>query len=92
MLVPSRLELAPAEGVLRIDWPDGRRQSLDHARLRQACRCAACRSGPAGAAVGQALDQAVRIVAVQDMGYGIQLIFNDGHDRGIYPWRYLETL
>lgn len=88
MLVPLRLELASAEGMLRIDWPDGRRQSLDHARLRQACRCAGCRSGPVGAAV----EPAVRIVAVQDMGYGIQLIFNDGHDRGIYPWRYLEAL
>ncbi|WP_041682215.1 MULTISPECIES: gamma-butyrobetaine hydroxylase-like domain-containing protein [Cupriavidus] len=88
MVVPTRLELAPAEGRLRIWWPDGQCQSLDHARLRAACRCAACRSLPSeeGAA------QAVRITALEEMGYGIQIVFSDGHDRGIYPWPYLQAL
>nr|WP_234825174.1 gamma-butyrobetaine hydroxylase-like domain-containing protein [Cupriavidus necator] len=26
------------------------------------------------------------------MGYGVQIVFSDGHDRGIYPWRYLQAL
>ena len=29
---------------------------------------------------------------MEDMGYGIQIVFDDGHDRGIYPWVYLQTL
>lgn len=87
MVVPTALELAPAAGSLRIRWPDGRCQSLDHARLRTACRCAACRSRPTKV---PATD--VRIVALEDMGYGIQIVFSDGHDRGIYPWSYLQAL
>ncbi|WP_115666649.1 DUF971 domain-containing protein [Cupriavidus taiwanensis] len=88
MAVPTRLELAPAEGRLRLDWPDGRCQSLEHARLRAVCRCGACRRQPVEAASAQG----VRIVAVEEMGYGIQIAFSDGHDRGIYPWAYLLTL
>ena len=26
------------------------------------------------------------------MGYGAQLVFSDGHARGIYPWQYLAQL
>ncbi|WP_413049183.1 gamma-butyrobetaine hydroxylase-like domain-containing protein [Pseudomonas phoenicis] len=25
-------------------------------------------------------------------GYGVQLVFSDGHDCGIYPWDYLREL
>lgn len=88
MLVPTRLELAGIEGTLRIHWPDGRCQSLEHSRLRAACRCAACRSKPAG----EAQAATARVVGVKDMGYGIQIVFDDGHDRGIYPWAYVQTL
>lgn len=86
MPVPARLELTSAEATLRIHWPDGRCQSLDHSRLRAACRCAVCRSERVPPT------QKVRVVGVADMGYGIQIVFDDGHDRGIYPWAYLQTL
>lgn len=88
MVLPTRLELASAEGRLRIWWPDGRCQSLKPARLRAACRCAACRNRPSEEGPGQD----VRVIALEEMGYGIQIVFSDGHDRGIYPWPYLQTL
>lgn len=28
--------------------------------------------------------------AMVPMGYGVQLVFSDGHDRGIFPWAWLE--
>ncbi|RWA50042.1 ABC transporter ATP-binding protein [Cupriavidus sp. UYMSc13B] len=87
-VVPLRLEVASAEGTLFIDWPDGRHQSLAHAWLRAACRCSDCRRQPVEAASAQD----VRIVAVNEMGYGVQLVFNDGHERGIFPWSYLWAL
>ncbi|MFX7796821.1 gamma-butyrobetaine hydroxylase-like domain-containing protein [Acinetobacter baumannii] len=33
-----------------------------------------------------------RVMAIEPAGYGVQLIFNDGHARGIYPWAYLAEL
>jgi DUF971 family protein len=38
------------------------------------------------------VDDRVQVVEVNAQGYGLQLIFSDGHDRGIYPWPYLAQL
>ncbi|CAI8772207.1 hypothetical protein EMIT0P43_170072 [Pseudomonas jessenii] len=29
---------------------------------------------------------------MHSQGYGLQLVFSDGHERGIYPWAYLARL
>jgi DUF971 family protein len=72
---------------LVLTWPEGRTR-LDAATLRSACRCGACRGGrSAPPAVDLALVQAEPAGA-----YGLQLIFSDGHDRGIYPWSLMRTL
>lgn len=64
---------------------------LSHQFLRHRCNCADCRSGLPVLAVGGAQDLA--IVEIRPVGaYAIQLVFSDGHDRGIYPWRYLREL
>lgn len=77
-------------GVLDIEWDNGRRTRFEHAALRAACRCADCVCDPAQR---EASFPEVRIVEIRPVGaYGIQLIFSDGHDRGIYPWAYLLSL
>ncbi|QDF99860.1 hypothetical protein CJ010_21970 [Azoarcus sp. DD4] len=77
-------------GVLFIAWEDGVTSALPHGWLRQRCRCAACtqqaRSGgpePEAAALA-----GIRMVADK----GLNLVFADGHERGIYPWTYLRAL
>jgi DUF971 family protein len=34
----------------------------------------------------------VRVQRITSQGYGVQLVFSDGHERGIYPWAYLRDL
>lgn len=35
----------------------------------------------------------LKIVRVEPIGrYGVNIAFSDGHDRGIYPWVFLENL
>jgi DUF971 family protein len=34
----------------------------------------------------------VRVTAFGPTGYGVQLVFSDGHARGIFPWAYLASL
>lgn len=35
----------------------------------------------------------LRIVALNEVGrYALNIVFSDGHDRGIYPWSYLLSL
>jgi DUF971 family protein len=78
-------------GLLDIEWSDGRQQQLPHSVLRARCKCADCKVVPPEE---DSLDSAtLRLAEIRPVGtYGVQLIFKDGHNRGIYPWAYLYEL
>jgi DUF971 family protein len=76
---------------LRLNWPDGREQRLDHAELRRQCPCSQCRAFRLQGLTVK-VDPRIRVVELNSQGYGLQLIFSDGHERGIYPWPYLAQL
>lgn len=82
----------PAQGTLELVLDDGARHVLTHAALRAGCRCGDCTA--LRRAGGQpAVDGAIRLLAIEPVGaYGVQLVFSDRHERGIYPWAYLESL
>lgn len=70
----------------------GRSFRLEAALLRRACRCAGCtRARRGGAAIAAAVE--ISIVAATPVGgYGLNLAFSDGHERGIFPFSYLADL
>ena len=73
-------------GILEIRWQDGELQRLGNPLLRASCQCADCKSARL-AGVMPAVSSCTRITGIAPAGsYGIQLTFNDGHGRGIYPW------
>ncbi|WP_434573374.1 DUF971 domain-containing protein [Pseudomonas sp. Z3-8] len=76
------------KGQLRLSWPDGREQRLDPVELRRQCPCSQCRAFRLQGLTVQ-VDARVRVVEVNAQGYGVQLVFSDGHERGIFPWAYL---
>ena len=77
--------------VLDIVWDDGSTQQLPHATLRAQCKCTVCQSNRLLGVSQPAAD--VRIDDIRQIGvYGVQLVFSDGHERGIYPWPYLREL
>lgn len=83
--------------VLDIAWDDGPVQQLPHALLRAQCKCTVCQSQRLLAEAVQTSSTSppadVRVEDVRQVGaYGVQLVFSDGHERGIYPWVYLRTL
>ncbi|MCM2462541.1 DUF971 domain-containing protein [Pseudomonas sp. CG7] len=79
------------KGQLKLNWPDGREQYLDHALLRRQCPCSQCRAFRLQGLTVQ-VDPRVRVVGINAQGYGVQLVFSDGHERGIFPWVYLAGL
>ncbi|MGE8499791.1 MAG: DUF971 domain-containing protein [Pseudomonas sp.] len=80
-----------AAGQLSLEWADGRTQHISHPRLRAACPCSQCRAARQQGRV-DAAPAGVRLLAINPQGYGVQLVFDDGHERGIYPWQYLSGL
>lgn len=62
------------------------------ARLRLACRCAWCTRARIDGAFPIAADE-VRIRDAEPVGaYAVRLFFTDGHDRGIFPWVFIDGL
>ena len=90
MNAPSAIRNRRADGELALLWSDGE-QVLSHARLRGACPCSQCRAGRLGGRI-DLVPGDVRVERVEVQGYGVQLVFGDGHERGIYPWAYLRQL
>ncbi len=91
---PDLVVLHQRSRRLELRWADGCRLMLGHARLRCACRCAWCeghrRRAPDEVVAG---DPDVQITSITPVGtVGLQLHFSDGHDRGVYPWSYLQSL
>ncbi len=90
-MIPPRLHNDIAAQQLTLTWSTGQTQQLSHADLRAACMCATCRA--VRIRQGELVVNAARTVtAIHAQGYGLQLVFDDGHDRGIYPWQYLQQL
>ncbi|MFJ4350160.1 DUF971 domain-containing protein [Pseudomonas sp. NPDC089428] len=87
---PSAIRNQREAGQLTVRWQDGE-QVISHARLRGACPCSQCRAAHWRGAIGVVQDD-VRVERIEPQGYGVQLLFNDGHQRGIYPWEYLRGL
>jgi DUF971 family protein len=91
-LTPQAITLTADRRSLLIDWGEGRRDAASAAALREACRSSrSVRLRVDGWAVPAPDD--ITIVAVRPVGhYAVNLVFSDGHDRGIYPWRYLKEI
>ncbi|MCQ9375264.1 DUF971 domain-containing protein [Methyloversatilis sp. XJ19-13] len=90
--LPRRITVHSASRLLHIEWDDDTESALSHALLRQRCRCAFCtKAARAGAAPEDCTE--VALTEVHEMaGTGVNLVFSDGHRRGIYPWAYLREL
>jgi len=79
------------ERTLTLSWADGRESVLGHVDLRRQCPCSQCRAFRLRG-VTPLVDDRVCLVEVNGQGYGVQMVFSDGHQRGIYPWDYLLGL
>jgi DUF971 family protein len=81
-----------ASRLLHIVWDDDTESALPHSLLRARCRCAFCtKAARAGEAQPDCSD--VALTEAHEMAdTGLNLVFSDGHRRGIYPWAYLREL
>ena len=87
------LRLRRQSRLLEIDFEDGLQARLPFEYLRVYSRSAEVRGHGPSQAVLQTGKRDVGIDDLETVGqYGIRLIFDDGHDSGIYAWAYLREL
>lgn len=90
---PVRLQLHQKSRELEIDYGNGdnHRLSCEFLRVHSPSAEVQGHGGQGGELpVGKAL---VNIARIEPVGhYAIRLVFNDGHDSGLYSWDYLADL
>ncbi len=91
--VPSDIRLRRKSGILELVYDSGMKYELAAEFLRVYSPSAEVRGHGSGQEVLQTGKKHVQLTGVEAIGnYAIKLIFNDGHDSGIYTWEYLYDL
>ena len=83
------------DATLRITWSDNKECIFDAPGLRRACPCAQCVNEWTGERVlkPQSISDELQINDVSVVGrYALNFRWSDGHDTGIYSFRYLREL
>ncbi|MEE4278648.1 MAG: gamma-butyrobetaine hydroxylase-like domain-containing protein [Halieaceae bacterium] len=92
-LRPRELRLRRKSRLLELHYGDDRVVQLDWEFLRVHSPSAEVRGHHPSQAVLQTGKRDVGIVELKPVGhYALQIVFDDGHDSGLYSWAYLDQL
>ena len=96
-----------SDGSAQITWHDAHESVFTPASLREQCPCATCQGthGPPTTLVRQSRgglpivqtqrrrEPSVQVKSASPVGsYAIRFVWGDGHDGGIYSFRYLRSI
>jgi len=90
---PTEIKLRRQSRVLDVAFDDGCRFELPFEYLRVYSPSAEVRGHGPGQETLQLGKHEVQVVKIDPIGnYAVRLVFNDGHDTGLYTWGYLYEL
>lgn len=93
MPAPTEIILHQKSRTLEIAFDDGARFQLPFEFLRVMSPSAEVRGHGPGQEVLQVGKRNVAVTSIEPVGsYAAQLVFDDGHDSGLYTWEYLHHL
>jgi DUF971 family protein len=91
--IPTEIKLHQKSRILELHFDDGSRFELSCEFLRVHSPSAEVRGHGPGQAVLQLGKEDVNITEIEPVGnYAVRLVFDDGHNSGIYSWDYLYEL
>jgi DUF971 family protein len=90
---PVTINLHQKTRVLEIEYDDGQRFNFSTEFLRVYSPSAEVRGHGPGQGTLQTGKEKVSITTIEPVGnYAIKLLFDDGHNTGIYSWSYLYDM
>lgn len=90
---PQKLEFRASARTLDIQFDDGQTLSIPFELLRVESPSAEVQGHAAHQKKLVAGKAGVQVTGAEPVGrYAVRLTFDDGHDSGIYAWRYLREL
>ncbi len=91
--LPLNVVLDSGKKLLHLDYPGEQRFSIPSLLLRAFSPSAEMKVAGADTRLVQALNADVGIESIETVGnYALRLIFDDGHNTGLYTWEYLYEL
>lgn len=89
---PEVITLRSRGRGLRLRLREGEEVEIDARVLRAKCSCSACLHASRAGHLPEPRSD-ISILELREVGsMGLQIVFSDGHERGIYPWRYLNPI
>lgn len=93
MTTPTEIILHQKSNTLELAFDDGARYQLPFEFLRVHSPSAEVRGHGPGQEVLQMGKRKVQITELEPVGsYALKIVFDDGHDSGLYTWEYLHRL
>ena len=90
---PTDIRLRRRSRVVEITFADGACYVFDFEYLRTQSPSAEVQGHGPGQDVLQIAKENVAVTALEPVGrYAVKIVFDDGHDSGLYTWAYLRTL
>ncbi len=90
---PTEIKLRTRSRLLEVAFEDGARYQLPFEYLRVYSPSAEVKGHGPGQEVLVLGKKDVLIKAVEPVGqYAVKLVYDDGHDSGLYSWKYLREL
>ncbi|MEN9503439.1 MAG: hypothetical protein RI964_2724 [Pseudomonadota bacterium] len=90
-MIPTDITLNQTSRELTLTWETGETHTLSCEFLRVHSPSAEVRGHGSGQETLQIGKQHVNIVDIEPVGhYAIKLVFDDGHDSGLYDWKLLH--
>ena len=91
--IPNQITLDQNAGSLNLIYSEKREYNFTCEFLRVFSPSAEVVGHGPGQRINPIGKQNVRIVRVEPVGnYAIKIVFSDGHDTGIYSWKYFQWL
>ena len=92
-ITPTEIRLRKGSKLLVVAFDDGTEFSFSFEYLRVHSPSAEVKGHGPGQEVLQTGKENVAISAIEPIGhYAVRLVFDDGHDTGLYSWTYLHEL
>jgi len=91
IVYPTEVRRQSADQQMRVTWNDGHVSDYPWAYVRGWCPCATCQGHSGERRYIHAENPT--LVGISVVGnYALSLVWSDGHDTGIYSYRYLRSL
>lgn len=95
-IFPKQIKLSEKKDSLIIHWSNDSNQSISLLKLRKLCPCATCLTDKENQSpnyIPLFAENQIKIKSINQVGsYAITIVWQDGHNTGIYEFPYLKMI